>query len=226
MHQTRHTDQPADREPPTASPTVFVVDDDQAFRRSLSLLLRASGWPVEEYPTAQAFLDRYAPSQPGCLIVDYAMPGTSGIQLLQQLRDRGVRIPAIVISACAEVETVRDAFRAGVSEFIEKPFTGAEIGRAVERCLELDRRQREGGPDRTDARNRLDTLTARERGIALQLAQGKVNKEIAHTLGISARTVEVHRANINRKLRVGSIPELVRLLHRADALPEVDPRDS
>jgi len=201
-------------------PTVFVVDDDRAMRDSLRWLLESVGLSVRTYPTAAAFLREYDPSHPGCLVLDIRMPGMSGLDLQAELLRRGAGLPTIVVTGHAEVPMAVRAVKAGAVDFIEKPFSDQLLLDRVRQALELDRQDREVRGRREEAVRRLETLTAREREVLGLVVAGKANKEIAVALGLSPKTVEVHRAHVMAKMAVDSLAELIRVAILADAIRE------
>lgn len=205
---------------PPPEPTVFVVDDDRAMRESLSWLLDSVGLRVRSYATAADFLAEHDPAQPGCLVLDVRMPGMSGLDLQAELARRGVELPTIVITGHAEVSMAVRAVKAGAIDFIEKPFSDQLLLDRVRQALEVDLEAREVRRRREDARRRLATLTAREREVLNLVVVGKANKEIASALGVSPKTVEVHRAHVMSKMCVDSLAELIRITLLAGDLRE------
>jgi two-component system response regulator FixJ len=201
-------------------PTVFVVDDDRAMRDSLRWLLESVGLTVRTYSTAAAFLREYEPAQPGCLVLDVRMPGMSGLDLQAELVRRGAGLPTIVVTGHAEVPMAVRAVKAGAVDFIEKPFSDQHLLDRVRQALEIDRLEREVRHRREAARRRLESLTARERQVLGLVVAGKANKEIAATLGLSPKTVEVHRAHVMSKMAVDSLAELIRVALLAGAIRE------
>ena len=201
-------------------PIVFVVDDDRAMRDSLRWLLDSVGLPVRTYATAAEFLADHDPAQPGCLVLDVRMPGMSGLDLQAELSRRGVELPTIVITGRAEVPMAVRAVKAGAIDFIEKPFSDQLLLDRVRQALELDRDAREVRTRREDARQRLAALTAREREVLHLVVAGKANKEIAFELGLSPKTIEVHRAHVMSKMHVDSLAELIRVALLAGAIRE------
>jgi FixJ family two-component response regulator len=199
---------------------VFVVDDDRAIRDSLSWLLNSVGLPVRAYAKAADFLADHDPAQPGCLVLDVRMPGMSGLDLQAELERRGVELPTIVITGHAEVPMAVRAVKAGAIDFIEKPFSDQFLLDRVRQALEIDRQNREVRSRREDARQRLAALTAREREVLHLVVAGKANKEIASDLGVSTKTVEVHRAHVMSKMHVDSLAELIRVALLAGAIRE------
>ena len=205
---------------PQPEPTVFVVDDDRAMRDSLSWLLDSVGLRVRSYATAAEFLADHDPAQPGCLVLDVRMPGMSGLDLQAELARRGVELPTIVITGHAEVSMAVRAVKAGALDFIEKPFSDQLLLDRVRQALEIDLEVREVRRRREDALRRLATLTAREREVLDLVVAGKANKEIASALGVSPKTVEVHRAHVMSKMCVDSLAELIRLTLLAGEIRE------
>ena len=205
---------------PPPEPVVFVVDDDRAMRESLTWLLDSVGLRVRSYANAGDFLAEYDPAQPGCLVLDVRMPGMSGLDLQAELARRGVELPTIVITGHAEVSMAVRAVKAGAIDFIEKPFSDQLLLDRVRQALEIDLEAREVRRRREDARRRLATLTAREREVLDLVAAGKANKEIASALGVSPKTVEVHRAHVMSKMYVDSLAELIRITLLAGEIRE------
>ena len=205
---------------PPPEPTVFVVDDDRAMRESLSWLLDSVGLRVRSYATAADFLAEHDPAQPGCLVLDVRMPGMSGLDLQAELARRGVELPTIVITGHAEVSMAVRAVKAGAIDFIEKPFSDQLLLDRVRQALEIDLEVREVRRRREDALRRLATLTAREREVLNLVVAGKQNKEIASELGVSPKTVEVHRAHVMSKMCVDSLAELIRITLLAGEIRE------
>jgi FixJ family two-component response regulator len=193
-----------------SSPTVFVVDDDAAIRRSLSLLVQSVQLPVETFETAQQFLDGYDANRPGCLLLDLRMPGLSGLELQQRLVARGVRIPIIFISAHGDVTSAVGAMRAGAVDFLEKPFRGQVLLDRIHQALEKDAHFRAESASHAETRALLATLTAPERAVLDLMAAGKAYKVIARELGISYKAVEGRRARIMRKMHAQNLSELLR----------------
>jgi RNA polymerase sigma factor (sigma-70 family) len=198
-------------------PTVFVVDDDSSTRELLAWLMKRHDLAVEAFPDARAFLDAYRAEHPGCLVLDLNMPGMSGLDLQQYLKEQGVRLPVIFISGRADIPKAVRAVREGAIDFIEKPFDYKRVLELVRECLERDRAARAGGERKRLVRERLGALTQREREVLDLVVAGKLNREIAETLDISVKTVEAHRARLMEKLEVGSVAELVQAVVAADS---------
>ncbi len=193
------------------SQTVHVVDDDEAVRRSLAMMLTSVGLLAETHASAEALLDRLDTLQPGCLVVDIRMPGMDGLELQAELNRRGCRLPVVVVTGHADVSLAVRAMKAGAVDFIEKPYSEQELLQAVGTGLTrmADHRLTRAAIEAASAR--IATLTPRERDVLGQLVDGRPNKVIAHELGISPRTVEIHRANLMEKLGCRSLAEAVRI---------------
>ncbi len=191
--------------------TVHIVDDDQAVRSSLLLLMRSAGHKAAAFESAQAFLESGAAYDPGCLILDVRMPGMSGLELQEYLMARGLCIPVIILTGHGDVPMAVRALKAGAVDFIEKPFKNQALLERVEHGLRLDRQRRREERRSIEISRRLARLTPREKEVMQGLVDGKTNKAIAAELGISTRTVEAHRARTMEKLQVRSLSEIVRL---------------
>jgi two-component system, LuxR family, response regulator FixJ len=194
------------------SPIVFVVDDDEAVRSSLRLLLKSVGLAASALPTAQEFLDTYRPQQPGCLVLDVRMPGMSGMELQQQLNVRGAVIPVIFISGHADIPMAVEAMQQGAFDFLQKPFRDQDLIDRIQRALAKDQSNRAELQQRTQIRERLESLTPREREVLDLVTSGKPNKVMAGDLGVSQRTVEIHRARVMEKMGATSLAQLVRMV--------------
>ena len=190
---------------------VHVVDDDEAVLESLTFLLSAAGFPTRAYTSGEAFLDRMAEIDEGCLITDVSMPGMSGIDLLRQVKSSGKPIAVIVVTGHGDVPLAVEAMKLGAVEFLEKPYNEDSLLAAVKAALAA--RDKAAGAEAEKAAFvlRLDTLSNRERQVLQRLVAGLQNKETARELGISPRTVEVYRANVMGKMQASSLSELVRM---------------
>jgi len=191
--------------------TVFIVDDDEAVRDSLSWLMESVGLSTETYASADAFLHDYGDDRPGCLILDIRMPGMSGLELQSVLKEQGFRLPLIIISGHADVPMAVRALKAGAFDFIEKPFNDQLLLDIVQRAIEHDRQQRESHAELEEWRARLESLTPREREVLDLVVSGAANKVISSELGVSLKTVEAHRARVMDKLQADSLSQLVRM---------------
>ncbi|MDS4028467.1 MAG: response regulator [Candidatus Contendobacter sp.] len=199
-----------------AVPTVFVIDDDQAVRDAISLLLRADGLAVVTFASATVFLESTSVQQPGCLVLDVRMPGMSGLDLQKQLRARGSRIPILFMTGHGDVPMAIRAMKAGAFDFLEKPFQGELLLERVREALVLDVRQRVRQERRAEAAARLALLSPREWEVLDRVAAGQYNKVIAAELGISLSTVEIHRKRVMEKLQAESLSDLIRTLALAN----------
>lgn len=194
----------------TAELTVYVIDDDEAVRDSTAFLLETADLKVRTYESAEAFLaerDRV----PGCIITDVRMPGINGLELARRIRDSGSNEPVIVITGHADLPLAIEAMRAGVIDFVEKPFDDEVLLGSISRVLGQAEGALSAEGQRREMASRFESLSQRERDVILGLVQGHPNKVIAYDLNISPRTVEVYRANLMTKMKAGSLSELVRI---------------
>ena len=191
--------------------TVFLVDDDQAVRDALVLLLETAQFNAESFDSAEAFLDACDPDRPGCLLLDVRMPGMSGIKLQEELAARGVVIPIIFLTGHADVSMSVQAFRSGAIDFMEKPFDENILLERIQEAIRLDQSNREALDKQANAESRLASLTRREDEIMWLIVAGRANKQIAAELDLSHRTVESHRGRIMEKTGAHSLPDLVKL---------------
>lgn len=196
--------------------TVYIVDDDAAVRDSLSLLLGLRGYRTALFTCAEDFLSAYDPEASGCLVADIKMPGMSGLELQDEVACRGTGLPVIVITAHGDVASARAALRADAVDFLEKPFDDEQLTVAIDAAFrrEQGRRQRQEQESRRQVL--LATLSAREREVMALMARGMHNRGIAEALGISPRTVEIHKARVLGKLQVTNIAELIRIAGATD----------
>ena len=192
-------------------PTVFVVDDDEAVRDAIGLLLTSAGFAVETHGSSEAFLAAYGTARPGCFVLDVRMPGMSGLDLQARLASDGNRIPIVIISGHGDIPMAVAAVKAGALDFIEKPFDESRLLNAVRRAIELDGQRRLDRANAAGVETRHNSLTTREREVMALEAEGHPNKVIAARLGISARTVEIHRARVMEKMGARSVADLVQM---------------
>ena len=196
------------------SPTVFVVDDDPSVLKGLSRLLRSVGWQAATYGSPEEFLRQYDPAVPGCLVLDVAMPGVDGLELQRRLADAGCPLPIVFITGHGDIPTSVRAMRAGALNFLAKPVNDDELLGAVGEAVETDRVARRAQRDMALVRERLATLTPREREVFDQVVAGKLNKQIAGDLGTVEKTIKVHRAHVMEKMGARSLAELARMGER------------
>lgn len=194
------------------APRVHIVDDDDAMRDSLKWLLESRGLAVELYPSAEAFLGAFNRDCCGCLVLDVRMPGMSGLDLYEQLQARASTLPVIFITGHGDVPMAVSALKKGAADFIEKPFNDQDMLRLIESCMKQDRAAAAKRAESASVAQRLDSLTQREREVLALIVAGKLNKQIADELGISIKTVEVHRSRVMEKMSANSVAELVQLV--------------
>ena len=196
--------------------TVFLIDDDPGVRDSLALLLSLKGLSTQLFASAESFLETYQPDQAGCVLTDLRMPGMTGLELQAALRERGLDVPVVVLTAHGDVATARAALKNGAFDFLEKPIDDAMLLDVLHNALRVDRERRAAATARSSSDRRMERLTEREREILSLLAAGHQNRDIATQLGISPRTVEVHKARIMEKLACRSLADLIRMNLAAD----------
>jgi FixJ family two-component response regulator len=201
--------------------TVFVVDDDESVRGSLRFLLLSAGLESCAFGSAPEFLAAYDPAHPGCLVLDVRMPGMSGLELQRELNLRGAIIPVIFITGHGDIPMAVEAMQHGAHDFMQKPFRDEDLIQRVRRALDKDAKARAALEEHQAIRDRLDSLTPREREVLVLMARGKPNKIMAHELSVSQRTVEIHRARVMEKSGASSLAELVRMVMNAE--PELAP---
>jgi len=197
-----------------ASPVVYVVDDDESVRKSLKRLFVSAGLNVETFPSAADYLSCDLCDRPGCLVLDVSMPGMTGLELQEKLNALNVRIPIIFITGFGNVPTSVQAMKAGAIDFLEKPFDDKTLIDAVHRAIDRDVQRRRRDSEFLAVKNRRDRLTNRERQVFALVVTGMLNKQIASQLGITEKTVKVHRARVMRKMAAESLADLVRLSER------------
>ena len=193
---------------------VYVVDDDEAVRDSLGLLLTSAGRVNETFESAAAFLEAYRPGNVGCLVADIRMPGMSGLELQQTLIERRIEIPIIFITGHGDVPMAVTAMKAGAQDFLDKPFRDRELLERIDKALSKAAEDHQGQVEDAAIRARYESLTPREAEVMGFVVRGYANKVIAMDLGVSQRTVELHRARVMQKMAVRSLAELVLLSER------------
>jgi FixJ family two-component response regulator len=206
--------------------TVFVIDDEPSVRKAVARLLKSAGHRVEMFGSAEEFLRCPHRDGPGCLILDFQMPGQSGLELQKVLAEAEYTLPVIFVSGHSDIPISVKAMKAGAGDFLTKPFRDTDLLEAVRLSLAKDRAARALRDEVQDTRQRLHTLTAREREVLSLVVAGRLNKQIAYELGISEKTVKVHRGRVMEKMRAESVAELVVLAERIGISPlsETRPR--
>ena len=196
------------------SPIVFVVDDDQAVLKGLARVLRSAGLEVATFSSPRKFLEQYHPKAAGCLVLDVAMPGLNGLELQEALTAIGSAIPIIFLTGRGDIPMSVQAMKRGAVDFLTKPVDDDDLLKAVAVALEKDRIERQSRAELDDIKERLATLTPREREVLDHVVTGQLNKQIALDLGTVEQTIKVHRARVMEKMKVNSVAELVRLTER------------
>lgn len=191
--------------------TVFVVDDDEGVRTSLSILLDSAGYRPVPFGSATDFLAQYSPASPGCLLLDMRMPGMGGMELLQEMSRRGAFLPVIFITGHGDVPMAVEAMKSGAFDFLQKPFSPRDLLDRIARALAADAEARHALSLTDELRRRQGTLTPREKEVMGLIIAGHANKVIAMDLGLSERTVEIHRARVMEKMATRSVAHLVRM---------------
>ncbi len=195
----------------TQKPTVFIVDDDAAIRFAMQALMDSVNLDHEIYPSADEFLDKVTEQRPGCLVLDIRMPGLGGLELQEELIKRGNTLPIIFITGHGDVPMAVEAMQKGAVDFIQKPFRDQELLDRIREALETDEERREEQQQHAEVTERLNRLTNREREVFDLVVTGKPNKVIAYELGVSQRTVEIHRARVMEKMQARSLADLVKM---------------
>ena len=194
-----------------SEPTVFIVDDDQAVARSLRWLIETVRLRVETYGSAQSFIDGHDPARPGCLVLDVRMPGMSGLELQERLAAQRIHIPIIFITGHGDVQMAVRAVQAGAFDFVEKPFNDQDLLDRIQRAIARDAERRDRDLQQARLRALFASLTPRESEVLELVVEGLSNKAVANTLGLSAKTVEVHRAKVMEKMHARSLSDLVKM---------------
>jgi len=209
---------PSNEGPGTCEPTVFLVDDDEAIRESGAWLFSSAGLRVETFASAEAFQAAYDPARPGCLVLDLRMPGLSGLDLQAWLNERDGDLPIIFLTAHGDVPAAVRALKGRALDFLQKPVNDMELLEKVRRALEVDAERRRTSDLRARVAARLAALTSRERQVLHLLRKARSNRQVAAVLGISEKTVEVHRKHVLHKMGVHTAIELVKAIEEYIAL--------
>jgi two-component system, LuxR family, response regulator FixJ len=192
-------------------PTVYIVDDDDGMRRALGILMTTVGYQPAAFAGPREFLAKYDPSQPGCLVLDVRMPEMSGLEVQQHLNRNGSMLPVILVSGHGDIPMAVQAMKDGAFDFLQKPFRDQELLDRINAALKVDAENRANVDRLADLKQRADSLTPREREVMALVVDGKANKVIAIDLGLSERTVEIHRANVMEKMGARSVAHLVKM---------------
>jgi RNA polymerase sigma factor (sigma-70 family) len=201
-------------------PVIFLVDDDASVRKSLSRLISSAGYPVESFSSAREFLNRNSSEEPGCLLLDLRMPDINGIELQEELVLTGNSLPIIFISAHADVPISVRAMKGGAVDFLTKPFSGDQLVSAIKTAIEKNSRKRGEDSQLHEIKERLASLTPREYDVFRLVVHGLLNKQIGAQLGISEKTVKVHRSRVMDKMRASSLAELVLLAQKVGVMSD------
>ena len=202
----------------TVQSVVHVIDDDAEFRKSATRLLRLSGYEAFQYETAQQFIDQWKTDTPGCILLDLDMPKINGLQLLERLHELHAALPVIFLSGRGDIRSSVKAIKAGAQDFLCKPASRKELVTVIEQALSRNHETIESHARLEDFRSRVNALTPREKQVFASVVGGKLNKQVAHALSISERTIKAHRQKVMHKLKVHSVVELVSFAERLNAL--------
>ena len=198
--------------------TVHVVDDDESIRSALSRLFRSTGHSVKTFESAQAYLEKASPDEPGCVVLDIRMPGMDGLTLQERMSDQGFDAPIVFVSAHGDIPASVRAMKHGAVDFLEKPFEADVLLGAVDRAMAIDAELRERHSANARFQRGLEELTSREYEVMTHVIAGRLNKVIARELDVSEKTVKVHRGRVMKKMEARSLAELVRMAERAGVL--------
>jgi len=202
-----------------AGPIIYLVDDDEAVRDALGMLLKSIGLEHETFASALDFLQSYDARRHSCLVADIRMPGLSGLELQQRLNEERSEIPIIFITGHGDVPMAVTAMKSGAVDFLQKPFRDQDLIDRIHKALDRDGERRKGRAEQDEIRARLTLLTPRETEVMQRVVRGQANKVIAMDLGVSQRTVELHRARVMKKLKLRSVAELVHAIDRIGGVP-------
>jgi FixJ family two-component response regulator len=202
-------------DPGHIQPTVFIVDDDPAIRKSLGMMLDAHGLAWQEHATADEFLDEFDAARPGCIVLDLRMPGTTGEEALRKLREDGIDTPVVILTGHGDVPAAVRTMKLGLVDFLQKPVDHSILIHTVREALNRDEVQRAESAKTDALRQKIETLTPRELQLLAMLAGGRTSKEIAGSLDVSVKTVDNHRAHLLEKLHASNVAELAAMAVRA-----------
>src|SRR6266566_4058761 len=203
-----------------ANPTVLVIDDDPDLRASIGRLLRSVGIDVQLFASIPDFLKSDPPDGHTCLVLDVRLPGKGGLDFQRELAAANRKLPIIFITGHGDIPMSVQAMKGGAIEFLTKPFRDQDLLDAIQLGLSRDRARRENDKDLADLRGRFASLSPREREIVIQVARGRLSKQIAHDIGIAEATVKVHRSRAMQKMQAGSLPELGRMADKLKLMPD------
>jgi two-component system response regulator FixJ len=201
---------------------ICVVDDDEAVRDSLQTLLTSAGFKVRSFASGSEFLVGFSPTNTDCVLLDIVLGDINGLEVLDRLAERGLNVPVIMITGNADVPSAVRAMKAGAADFIEKPYSEERIYSAITRACDAGKEAPHDCPPDNPIEARMATLTKRERDVLEHLVIGRPNKLTAHELGISSRTVEIHRGRVMKKMQADSLSHLVRMAIQTGFLPDLD----
>ena len=202
-----------------AVPTVFIIDDDRGMRQAIQDLVESVGLRAESFPTGEEFLRMRPAGRPGCLVLDVRLPQMSGLDFQHRLVETGMQIPIIFITAHGDIPMSVRALKSGAVEFLTKPFRDQDLLDAIQQALQRDRAAQEQQAEIHDLQERYGELTAREQQVMALVVSGMLNKQIASEIGASEATVKIHRGNVMRKMRAGSVVDLVRMADKLKLSP-------
>jgi FixJ family two-component response regulator len=202
-----------------AVPIVFIIDDDRGMRQSIQDLVESVGLRAESFATGEEFLKRKRTNDPSCLVLDVRLPQMSGLDFQRQLAETGMQIPIIFVTAHGDVPMSVRALKSGAVEFLTKPFRDQDLLDAIQQALQRDRAAQEQQAEIHDLQERYGTLTAREQQVMALVVSGMLNKQIASEIGASEATVKIHRGNVMRKMKTGSVVDLVRIADKLKVSP-------